>query len=75
VCRCELNGKQLFLEEVYEKVGDKVSKQTIEEKVDQFAKDGAVFLFLELMRLRREIEKLKDAIDSLTNEAYLYAKR
>lgn len=75
MCRCELNGKQLFLEEVYEKVGDKVSKQTIEEKVDQFAKDGMVFLFFEVMRLRREIEKLRDEIDSLTNEAYLYAKR
>ncbi|MEM2102485.1 MAG: hypothetical protein QXM22_03115 [Candidatus Bathyarchaeia archaeon] len=70
-----MNGKQLFLEEIYEKVGDKISRREIEEKVDRFAKEGVVFLFLELMRLRREIEKLRDEIDSLTNEAYLYAKR
>jgi uncharacterized coiled-coil DUF342 family protein len=70
-----LNGKQLFLEEICEKVGDKISRREIEEKVDRLAKEGIVFLFLELMRLRREIEKLRDEIDSLTNEAYLYAKR
>ncbi|MBX5327459.1 MAG: hypothetical protein ACQXXH_01185 [Candidatus Bathyarchaeia archaeon] len=70
-----MNGKQLFLEEICEKVGDKISRREIEEKVDRLAKEGIVFLFLELMRLRREIEKLRDEIDSLTNEAYLYAKR
>jgi ubiquinone biosynthesis protein UbiJ len=70
-----LNGKQLFLKEVSEKVGDKVSKRIIEEKVDQFAKHGAAFLFIEVMSLRREIEKLREEINSLTNEAYIYAKR
>ncbi|MGQ9566132.1 MAG: hypothetical protein ACUVT5_06275 [Candidatus Bathyarchaeales archaeon] len=70
-----MNSKQLFLEEIYEKVGDKISRREIEEKVDRFAKEGGVFLFLELMRLRREIEKIRDEIDSLANEAYLYAKR
>jgi hypothetical protein len=60
---------------VFERVGDKVSKQTIEEKVDQFAKYGSVFLFIELMNLRRELERLKDDMNSLRNEALTYVKR
>jgi hypothetical protein len=70
-----LNSKQLFLEEVYEKVGDRVSRQTIEEKVDQFAKQGVVFLFVEIMSLRREIEKLREEMGLLMNEACLGVKR
>lgn len=70
-----MNCKQLLLEEVFERVGDKVSKQTIEEKVDQFAKYGSVFLFIELMNLRRELERLKDDMNSFRNEALAYVKR
>jgi F0F1-type ATP synthase membrane subunit a len=70
-----LNCKQLLLEEVFERVGDKVSKQTIEEKVNQFAKYGSVFLFIELMNLRRELERLRDEMNSLRNEALIYVKR
>ena len=70
-----MNCKQLLLEEVFERVGDKVSKQTIEEKVDQFAKYGSVFLFVELMNLRRELERLRDEMNSLRNEALIYVKR
>lgn len=64
-----------MLEEVFARVGDKVSKRTLEEKVNRFAKDGVVFLFMEVMSLRREIEKLREEIDYLTNEACLYTKR
>lgn len=60
---------------MFERVGDKVSKQTIEEKVDQFAKYGSVFLFIELMNLRRELERLKDDMNSFRNEALAYVKR
>ena len=70
-----MNCKQLLLEEVFERVGDKVSKQTIDEKVDQFAKYGSVFLFIELMNLRRELERLKDDMNSFRNEALAYVKR
>lgn len=70
-----MNCKQLLLEEVFERVGDKVSRQTIEEKVDQFAKYGNVFLFIELMNLRRDLERLRDEMNSLRNEALIYVKR
>jgi len=70
-----LNCKQLLLEEVFERVGDEVSKQTLEEKVNQFAKYGSVFLFMEMMSLRGELEKLREEINSLRNETLIYVKR
>lgn len=60
---------------MFEKVGDKISKRTIEEKVHQFVKYGNTFLFIEIMNLRREIEKLRDEINSLRNETFLYVNR
>ncbi len=60
---------------MFERVGDKVSKQTLEEKVNQFAKYGSVFLFMEMMNLRGELEKLREEINSLTNETLIYVKR
>ena len=56
-------------------VGDKISKQTLEEKIDQFAKYGSLFLFAELMGLRRELEKLREELGSLRNEELIYVKR
>ena len=70
-----MNCKQLLLEEVFERVGGKVSKQTLEEKVNQFAKYGSVFLFMEMMNLRGELEKLREEMNSLRNETLIYMKR
>lgn len=70
-----MNCKQLLLEEVFERVGGKVSKQTLEEKVNQFAKYGSVFLFMEMMNLRGELEKLREEMNSLRNETLIYVKR
>jgi hypothetical protein len=70
-----LNCKRLLLEEVFAKVGDKISRQTLEEKVNQFSKYGSVFLFIELMNLRRELERLREEMNSLRNEAFIYVKR
>ena len=75
VCRCELDCKQLLLKELSAMVGDKISKQTLEEKIDQFAKYGSLFLFAELMSLRRELEKLREELSSLRNEELIYVKR
>jgi hypothetical protein len=75
VCRCKLDCKQLLLEELSAMVGDKVSRQTLEEKVNQFAKYGSLFLFAELMSLRKEIEKLREELSSLRNEELIYVNR
>jgi hypothetical protein len=70
-----LDSKQLLLEELSARVGDKVSRQTLEEKINQFAKYGHVFLFAELMSLRRELEKLRDELSALRNDELIYVKR
>lgn len=74
-CRCKLDCKQLLLEELLATVGDKISRQTLEEKIDQFTKYGSLYLFAELMSLRKELEKLKEEISSLRNEELIYVKR
>lgn len=64
-----MNHKEMLLEEVFEKVGDKISKQTVAEKVSQFLKFGNVFLLFEVVSLRGEIEKLREEIqDSKVND-------
>ena len=55
-----MNPKESLLREMFAKVGDTVSEQTISEKINQFMKYGNVFLFFEIMNLRKEIERLKD---------------
>lgn len=75
VCRCKLDSKQLLLEELLASIGDKVSRQTLEEKINQFAKYGSLFLFVELMSLRKELEKLREEISSLRTEELVYVKR
>lgn len=55
-----MNHKEMLLEEVFEKVGDKMSKQAVAEKVSQFLKFGNVFLLFEVVSLRGEIEKLRE---------------
>jgi len=57
-----MNHKEMLLEEVFEKVGDKMSKQAVAEKVGQFLKFGNVFLLFEVVSLRGEIEKLREEI-------------
>ena len=57
-----MNHKEMLLEEVFEKVGDRVSKQAVAEKVEQFLKLGNVFLLFEVMNLRGEVERLKEEI-------------
>ena len=57
-----MDHKEMLLEEVFEKVGDKITKQAVAEKVDQFLKFGNVFLLFEVVSLRGEIEKLREEI-------------
>jgi hypothetical protein len=64
-----------LLEELVASVGDKVSRQTLEEKIDLFAKKGSLFLFAEMMSLRRELERLKEELASIRNDELIYVKR
>jgi 16S rRNA G527 N7-methylase RsmG len=57
-----MNHKEMLLEEVFEKTGDKVNKREVAEKVGQFLKRGNVFLLFEVMNLRGEIEELREAM-------------
>jgi len=60
-----MNQKEILLTEMLKKVGDRISEEVIAEKVNQFVKYGNVFLFFEVMSLRREIEKLKEEIPTI----------
>jgi len=60
-----MNTKEILLKELSDRIGDKISEQTIAEKVNQFVKYGHVFLFFEVMSLRKEIERIKEEIRSI----------
>jgi hypothetical protein len=55
-----LDQKEILLKEISIRVGDKIGKQTVSEKVDQFIKYGNVFLLFEIVNLRKEIERIKE---------------
>jgi hypothetical protein len=58
----KMNPKEILSKEISSKVGDKISEQTISEKVSQFARHGDLFLLFEVMSLRKEIERLREEI-------------
>ena len=58
----KMHPKEILLKEISDMVGDKISEQTIAEKVNQFVRYGNVFLFFEVMSLRKEIERIKEEI-------------
>ena len=57
-----MDPKEILVRDVFDKVGDKISEQTTYEKVSQFIKYGNVFLFFEVMNLKKEIERIKELI-------------
>jgi len=57
-----MNPKEILLKEISDMFGDKISEQTIAEKVNQFVRYGNVFLLFEVMSLRKEIERIKEEI-------------
>jgi hypothetical protein len=64
----KLNHKQLLLRDVLEKVGDTLSEETVAEKVTQFCKHGNIFIFFEVMSLRKEIDRMRAQIQTLQAE-------
>lgn len=63
----KMNPKEILSKEISNKVGGKISEQTIYEKVDQFARRGNLFLLFEVISLRKEIERLKEEIQNQRN--------
>jgi hypothetical protein len=63
----KMNPKEILSKEISDKIGGKISEQTIYEKVDQFSRRGNLFLLFELMNLRKEIEGLKEEIQNQRN--------
>jgi len=57
-----MDPKEILSKEISGKVGDKINKQTIREKVDHFVRHGNMFLLFEVINLRKEIESLKEEI-------------
>ena len=53
-----MSQKELFLKDVVEKIGNRVGEQSTTEKVEQFVKHGTLFLFFEIINLRKEVERL-----------------
>jgi hypothetical protein len=62
-----MDPKKILLKELCDKVGDEINEQTISEKVNYYVKYGSVFLFFEVMMLRKEIERIKEEIRSIRN--------
>jgi len=60
-----INPKEALLKEMLEKVGDKISEQTISEKINHFLKSSNMFLLFEVMSLKKEIERIKEDIKSI----------
>ncbi|UCD95961.1 MAG: hypothetical protein JSV35_05545 [Candidatus Bathyarchaeota archaeon] len=54
-----MSQKEIFLKEVVDQVGEKIGDEATSKKVEAFAKHGPLFLFFEILRLRKEIERLK----------------
>lgn len=64
----KLNYKKMLLRDVLEKVGDRLSEESVAEKVSHFCKYGNIFLFFEVMSLRKEIEKIREQTQILKTE-------
>jgi len=60
-----MNPKEVLLKEILERVGDKISEQTISEKINHFLKNSNMFLLFEVMSLKKEIERIKENIKSI----------
>lgn len=51
------------MKEVVKKVGDNVGGESTTEKVEQFAKHGTLYLFFEVINLKKEVDRLKREVE------------
>lgn len=61
----KLKHKQMLLRDVLENVGDSLSPETVAKKVSQFCRHGNIFLFFEVMNLRKELEQMSEQLKTL----------
>jgi hypothetical protein len=54
-----MNPKKILSKEISQKVKGQISEETVSQNVDQFFRHGNMFLFLELMLLRKEVKSLQ----------------
>ncbi len=59
-----LNERKEILKEMVDRVGDGISRETAALKTEQFMKYGNIFLFFEVMNLRKELQILKSKTQS-----------
>ena len=54
-----MSERDEILKEIIDRVGNEINKETAAKKVQRFMKHGNIFLFFEIMNLRKEIELMK----------------
>jgi len=59
-----LNEREEILKEIVDKVGGEIGRETVAQKTEQFMKYGNIFLFFEVMNLRKELQILKSRAQS-----------
>ncbi|MFB0523813.1 MAG: hypothetical protein ACETV1_08685 [Candidatus Bathyarchaeia archaeon] len=59
-----MNERKEILKEMVDRVGDGISRETAAQKTEQFMKYGNIFLFFEVMNLRKELQILKSKTQS-----------
>ena len=59
-----LNERKEILKEMVDRVGGGISRETAAQKTEQFMKYGNIFLFFEVMNLRKELQILKGKTQS-----------
>jgi len=63
-----MDPKKMLAKELAAKVGSHISGQTVSEMVDNFLKYGNMFLLLELVNLRKEVESLREELHQRKNK-------
>jgi polyhydroxyalkanoate synthesis regulator phasin len=63
-----MDPKKMLAKELAAKVGSHISGQTVSEMVDNFVKYGNMFLLLELVNLRKEVESLREELHQRKNK-------
>ena len=61
-----LSERDAILKEIVDSVGDEMGREAVAKKVERFMKHGTIFLFFELMNLRKEIELMKGRTQATT---------